>query len=105
MDMLTISQMVVINGPEATAGSTFNLCINNEIREPINVPMKIEDINKKPSINTTNHSFFQTKILPVITTPHMTPLVIDVPISCKQCFFNGSLSNSPVAIPRTTTAS
>ena len=37
MDKVIMSDTVVMNGPEATAGSTFTLVINKGINEPKNV--------------------------------------------------------------------
>lgn len=49
-----ISLSVVINGPEAIAGSNFNLLINNGITEPITAEIanvhRIETPTIKPNI-------------------------------------------------------
>ena len=95
-----MSLIVVIKGPEATAGSIFILCITSGINDPANVAIinvkKIEIPTRRPS----NKSCCQKKIITVIKIPQIDPVINPVPASRIISFHLLSFSKSPVAIPQ-----
>ena len=96
--------MVVMKGPEATAGSIFILCMRSGTSEPASVAtirvMKIEIPTNNPSIKSS----CQKKTIKMMAIPHVRPIIRPVPASRRTSFHLLSCSNSPVAIPLTATA-
>lgn len=105
MIILITSFNVVMNGPEATAGSIFIRCMNNGMNEPEMVATKIETKIAAPTNKAMMNSCFQMKIKPTTKTAQTNPGdQTRSRFSQKQLEF-AFILNIPSCNPRTATAS
>lgn len=102
--MLTISFIVVINGPLATAGSMPILFINNGISDPIVVPTVIAVVKLIPTIVANNGWPYSITMIENSIRLHTKPEIKPLADSCNACLTLFSFSISPVEILRTETA-
>ncbi len=104
MSKPTISLTVVMNGPDAMAGSSFNLLIMSGIVEPMTAEMPNVQRIEIPTIMANIQFPYNNVINDVISSIQIKPIIKPVLNSLRIIFQKLPFSIVPSASPRTATA-